>query len=104
MSRAIIIVFLVLAVLAAAVNYRLFLYTPKEFRQIDVAAYESEGTEMLVRELVQQAGTKGPAACFLAFGHRLTPPTKQFFLNRHASKAIPYQFLRADLTRTPTQT
>jgi len=100
MSRGKIIVVLVLVAVAAGLGYRLFLYTPKEFRQVDVASYESDATEMLVRQLVQQVGTNGTAAYFLAFGHRLTPPTDGF-LGRFSGHLPPVKSCTASKV-TPT--
>ena len=78
MRRTKTVLVLVLAALAVGLGHRIFLYTPKEFRQVDVAGYESDMTEALLRGLLQDAGTNGMAAYFLAFGHRLTPPTDAF--------------------------
>ncbi|MBI3853312.1 MAG: hypothetical protein HY298_23950 [Verrucomicrobia bacterium] len=88
MRHAKTIVILILAASLAGLGYRLFLYTPTEFSQVDVAAFESDVTETLVRELLQHVGTNQASVCFLAFGHRLTPPSDAF-LSRFAGHLPP---------------
>jgi hypothetical protein len=78
MRRTKTLVVLVIAALAVGFGYRIFFYPPQEFRQVDVAGYESDMTEALLSALLQDTGTNGAAAYFLAFGHRLTPPTDAF--------------------------
>ena len=94
MSRAKNIVALVVAVLAAGLGYRLVLHTPSEFSQADVAAFESDATESLVRNFLKHAGTNQASVCFLAFGHRLTPPTDRF-LGRFVGSEPPIKGLQA---------
>jgi hypothetical protein len=47
--------------------------------------YESDATEIVVRELLRSSGTNGPSTLFLACGHRLTPPSDTL-LNRFADQ------------------
>jgi hypothetical protein len=78
MRRARIVIALALVVLAFAIGYRLLLYSPKDLKPVDVAGYESDMTEALLRDAFQKVLTNQASAYFLAFGHRLTPPTEAF--------------------------
>jgi hypothetical protein len=78
MRHAKTILVLITAAIVIGLGYRVFFSTPKEFRQVDVAEYESEMTEALLRGILQDIGTNGGAGLFLAFGHRLTSPTDAF--------------------------
>ncbi len=100
MRRTQTIIILALGVSALGLVCRIFLYTPKEFRQVDVADYESDMTEAVLNGLLRDAGTNGAAAYFLAWGHRLTPPTDAFL--RRFSGHVPPVLSYAASRLTPT--
>jgi hypothetical protein len=78
MKRGIIILAVALVALVVGIGYWVFVYTPKDFRPLNTAGYESDMTAALLTDLLQQVRTNEVAAFFVTFDHRLTPPTDAF--------------------------
>jgi len=88
MKRAIAIIAFIIAALALGVSYQVFIHTPKDFRPVDVAAHESDMTAAVLADLFRMVKTNDVEVVFLAFGHRLTPPTDAF-ISRFSSHQPP---------------